>query len=184
MSNSFENIVPTIGPVIATIVPAIVSAVTGGTVAWLLSRKNQREPITRPGVGLKLEAQKISAFTGDYGDWSKWKIRTECTFDDSGYEKVLDKASIAVANPWLNKVVYSQLSVATVDSNSHHLVKKHEKTKDGYACWQSLVTWYDGDTIKNETSEDIRAKIDNLNLHSGTTASNYVNKFLTYCREL
>ena len=155
MSNSFENIVPTIVPVISTIVSAIVSAVTGGTVAWLLSRKNQREPITRPGVGLKLEAQNISAFTGDYGDWSKWKSRTECAFDGSGYEKVLNKEAYAVANPRLNKVVYSQLSVATVDGNAHHLVKKHKKTKDGYACWQSLVTWYDGDTIKNKTSEDI-----------------------------
>ena len=193
MPQLFENIGSTLEQTIAsagtyistTIAPAVVSAVTGGSIAfWIMVNKDKEKPTAKPGVSLKLEAQKISAFSGDYGDWARWKSRTECAFDGSGYEKVLSDEEYAVDNPRLNKIVYSQLSVATVDGNAHHLVKKHERTKNGHECWQSLLTWYDGDTVRNETSEDIRGKIENLSLHPGVTASAYVNKFLTYFREL
>ena len=48
----------------------------------------------------------------------------------------------------------------------------------------ALTTWFDGDTIKNETSEDLRSKLDHLLLHQGVTASQYINKFLTWNNEL
>ena len=38
---------------------------------------------------LKLEAQKIAAFDGNMINWQRWKSRTECALDGSGYEKVL-----------------------------------------------------------------------------------------------
>ena len=171
MTDLFENIGSTIGSTIestialagtfiaTSIAPAIVSAITGGSIVfWVLSHNNKEETTAKLGVSLKLEAQKISAFTGDYADWTKWKSRTECAFDGSGYKRVLTEETYAINNPRLNKVVYSQLSVATMDGNEHHMVKKHKRTKNGHACWQSLITWYDGDTIKNETSKDIREK--------------------------
>ena len=137
-----------------------ISAVAGATSMWFMNQdKKPTGYKEKTVVILKLEAQKISPFSGDYSDWSKWKSRTECAFDGSGYEKILIDRTYASLHERLNKVVYSQLSVATVDGNAHHLVKEHEKTKDIFACWLSLCTWYDGDTVKNETSEDIRAKI-------------------------
>jgi hypothetical protein len=93
MTDLFENIGSTLELTIAsagayistTIAPAIVSAVTRGSIVfWVLSHNNKEETTAKPGVSLKLEAQKISLFTGDYADWAKWKSRTECAFDGSG----------------------------------------------------------------------------------------------------
>jgi hypothetical protein len=55
----------------------------------------------------------------------------------------------------MNAIVYSQLAVATVDGNAHHLIKQHEDEKDGYGAWRSLLEWFDGDIIKNDTAETI-----------------------------
>ena len=38
---------------------------------------------------LKLETQKIRDFTGLNQDWTKWKNRTECAFDGSGFDRIL-----------------------------------------------------------------------------------------------
>ena len=85
MTDLFENIGSNLELTIAsagtyistTIAPAIVSAVTGGSIAfWILSHNNKEKTTAKPGVSLNLEAQKISAFSGDYADWTKWKSRT------------------------------------------------------------------------------------------------------------
>jgi hypothetical protein len=131
-----------------------------------------------------LEAQKIKDFTGSHDDWNKWKSRTECAFSGSGYERVLEEEAYAVANPRLNKVVYSQLAAATVDGIAYHLVQRHETTKNGWGAWMSLLDWYDGVLIQNETAEGLRVKLDNLVLHSGVSGSEYVNKFLAWHRDL
>jgi hypothetical protein len=60
---------------------------------------------------------------------------------------------------------------------AYHLVSKHEDTKNGYAAWKSLVDWSDGDMIQNETAENLRNKLENLRLHTGVSASEYINKF-------
>ena len=133
---------------------------------------------------LKLEAQKINEFSGSSSEWPKWRNRTECALDGSGYEDVLENRAYASKNQEYNRVVYGQLSVATVDGTAHHLVKKYSKTKDGHAAWKALVDWYDGDSVKNETAEEIRSKIDNLVLHSQVSASHYVNKFSTWKNDL
>ena len=39
-------------------------------------------------MNLKLEAQKIRDFSSLKMDWTKWKNRTECAFDGSGYGKI------------------------------------------------------------------------------------------------
>ena len=46
------------------------------------------------------------------------------------------------------------------------------------------MEWYEGESIKNETAEDIRAKLENVVLHQGISASHYVNKFLRYHHDL
>ena len=84
----------------------------------------------------------------------------------------------------MNKIVYSQLSVATADGTAHHLIKKFDDVKDGHKAWKALCEWYDGDAVKSENAEGIRVHLDNLKLHSGNTASEYINKFLTLSDEL
>ena len=97
--------------------------------------------ISDKGVtSLKLEAQKVNEFTGDYDVWPKWKSRTECAFNGSGYEKILTDLTFSEQNPKMNAIVYSQLAVATVDGNAHHLVKQHEDKRDGYAAWHLAST--------------------------------------------
>ena len=128
---------------------------------------------------LKLEAQKVKEFIGAFEDWSKWKSRTECAFDGSGYELVLTDRIFANENPRMNRVVYSQLAAATIDGILHHLIKQHEVNKDGHAAWNALLTWYDGNTIKNEIAESLRNKLEVLKLHHGTLISQFINHFFT-----
>eukprot|EP00957_Ditylum_brightwellii_P196099 14941919-Ditylum_brightwellii.AAC.1 len=68
-------------------------------------------------------------------------------------------------------MVFSQLSVATSRGTAHHLVKQHNEDKDGYALWQSLIEWFDGDVLKAETVDTIRARLESYKLGNGTTAS-------------
>ncbi len=135
-------------------------------------------------TSLKLEAQKVNEFNGDYDTWPKWKSRTDCAFNGSGYEKILTDSKFSEQNPKMNAIVYSQLAVATVDGNAHHLVKQFEDMRDGHSAWQSLVEWFDGDIIKNETAEALREKLETLSLHPGVTASDYVNKYMMRYQEL
>ena len=129
---------------------------------------------------LKLEAQKVKEFTGDFNEWNKWKSRTECAFEGSGYELILSSRTYANENIRMNKIVYSQLSAATVDGNAHHLIKAHDTTKDGHAAWCNLCEWYDGDVVQSETADELRSKLDTHKLHPGVTATSYLNNFLTW----
>ena len=47
---------------------------------------------------LKFDSQNIIKFLGRIEDWHKFKLRTECDFDGSGYDQVLSNAIIAVNN--------------------------------------------------------------------------------------
>ena len=90
----------------------------------------------------------------------------------------------AASNPRLNSIVYSQLAVTTIDGTARHLVQVYEGTKDGHAAWNALTDWYDGPSVKSETAEAIRDKLEMLMLTSGTSASDYINKFMSYHYEL
>lgn len=135
-------------------------------------------------TSLKLEAQKINEFSGEFDHWPKWKSRTECAFNGSGYDKILTDELFAKANPKMNAIVYSQLAVATVDGNCHHLIKRYEETRDGNKAWRALIEWYDGDVIRNETADTLRANLEALVLHPGISASDYVNKYMMRYQEL
>jgi hypothetical protein len=157
--------------------------VTTTKMGSILSRITAIE-VGNSNSSLKLEAQRIKEFSGSYEEWPKWKSRTICAFDGSGYERILSDRQYATTHLRMNKIVFSQLAVATVDGTAHHLIKEHEENKDGHAAWMALAQWFDGDAMKNETSESLRTKLESLTLHSGTTASQYVNKFLMWFREL
>ena len=133
---------------------------------------------------LRLESQKITEFSGDMDEWTRWKSRTICALTGSGYEKVLDNPLYAQRHPAKNKIVYAQLHAATVDGTASHVASAHRETNNGYAAWNDLVQWYDGDTVMNETAEALRTKLEQLKLHPGVTASHYMNKFQHYRWEL
>eukprot|EP00957_Ditylum_brightwellii_P201219 15324633-Ditylum_brightwellii.AAC.1 len=100
--------------------------------------------------GLKLESQRIVDFSEKVKDWQKWKNCTQCTFDGSGYEKVL--------------------------SNQEHADRmrnqnRHDKDKAGHAAWHSLIKWFDGDVLKAKTADTVRARLESYKLGNGTTAS-------------
>jgi hypothetical protein len=135
-------------------------------------------------TNLKLEAQKIKDFSGAHDDWAKWKSRTECAFSGSGYERILEDKAFAMNHERLNKVVYSQLASATVDGVAYHLVQQFEADKDGHAAWTNLCEWFDGETVQSETATNLRSKLENLQLNTGVTGSEYVNKFLAWHRDL
>ena len=84
----------------------------------------------------------------------------------------------------MNKIVYSQLSVATVDGTAHHIVMNYAESKNEYQAWKDLVQWYEGDSVRNEIAEELRSKMENLLLHSGMIASHYINKFLQFYHDL
>ena len=135
-------------------------------------------------AALKFQAHSITPFSGGYEEWNVWKSRTEYAFNGSGYEKILSSKKYSEENQDKNKIVYSQLSVATVDGTAYHLVRNHDDSKDGHKSWTDLCEWYDGDEVRTEAAENARSKLEALTLGDGGSASDYVNKFLNYYRYL
>jgi hypothetical protein len=135
-------------------------------------------------MNLKLEAAKITEFHGRIDDFQAWRIRTECALDGSGFEKILTNSNFAHANPRMNRIVFSQLSVATANGDAYHLVLKHNETKDGNGAWNELLEWYDGDAVRSETADTLRAKLHNLKLRDPIRGSQYINSFNQYMHHL
>lgn len=133
---------------------------------------------------LKLEAAKITEFHGRIEDFQAWRIRTECAFDGSGFEKILNDRVFANDNPRMNRIVFSQLSVATASGDAFHLVLKHNETKDGYGAWNELLDWYDGDAVKSETADTLRSKLHSLKLRDPVSGSHYINSFNQHVHHL
>eukprot|EP00957_Ditylum_brightwellii_P053505 4055057-Ditylum_brightwellii.AAC.1 len=64
-------------------------------------------------------------------DWRKWKNHTQCMLKGSGFEGILTDGAYALRNSRLNRVVHSQLLVATSSGTAYHIVKQHDTEKDG-----------------------------------------------------
>ena len=56
--------------------------------------------------------------------------------------------------------------------------------KKGKGAWNSLNKWYAGDKLREHDAEEKRNMLENLRLHANTTASSYLNLFLTSNRDL
>jgi hypothetical protein len=98
---------------------------------------------------LRLAAQKITEFTGDYQDFAQWKKGIECALQGTGYDRILTDEKFSKANPIMNSMVFAQLSLAVIRGSANHVVEKVETTKDGYAAWQALHAWYDESDLIN-----------------------------------
>ena len=126
---------------------------------------------------LRLESHKVLSFSGKSEDWQKWKTGTKVTFSSTGYSKILEDKSYAIKHKAKNKIVYAQLSGAVNDGTARHLVDAHESTQDGHQAWKDLLSWYDGSKVQAALAASLRKQIQSLKLHTGTTASSYINSF-------
>jgi hypothetical protein len=133
---------------------------------------------------LRLAAQKITAFSGDYQEFAQWKKSTECALQGTGYDRILTDEKYSKDNPNMSSTVFAQLSLAVIQGSANHVVEDVEKTKNGYEAWQALIAWYEESDLDHETSDALRTKITRLYLDSGGSASDYINCFQTYNRNL
>eukprot|EP00957_Ditylum_brightwellii_P179128 13646804-Ditylum_brightwellii.AAC.1 len=67
----------------------------------------------------------------------------------------------------MNCIVYSQLSVATLGGTAYHIVKRFKNKKDGHAVWNALCEWHDSDTMKAETADTIRGRLNGYKINNG-----------------
>ena len=80
--------------------------------------------------------------------------------------------------------MYAQLSVATSDGTSHHLLKQFDEERNGHEAWKVLCEWYDGDLIKNKNAEIVRVKLNGLKLYPDISTRDYINNFMNLSNEL
>jgi hypothetical protein len=82
-------------------------------------------------TNLRIVAQKITEFSGDYQDFAQWKKSTECALQGRGYDRILTDAKFAKANPSMSSTVFAQLSLAVIQGLANHVVEEVKNTKDG-----------------------------------------------------
>jgi hypothetical protein len=133
---------------------------------------------------LRLAAQKITEFSGDYQEFAQWKKSTECALQGTGYDRILTDERFSRRNPNMSSTVFAQLSLAVIRGSANHVVEEVEASKDGYTAWQALISWYEESDLDHETSDALRTKITRLYLDAGGSASEYINRFQTHNRNL
>ena len=140
------------------------------------------EALKRSAV--KLQAQKMTDYNGSAIKWHSWKKRTRATMGTAGMLQILDSVDYAEKHEIDNQTIFHMLQAATVEGYAAHLVDKYEDTRDGHAAYSELVKWYEGDELTTDTAEDVRAKLDKTFLNTRTSASQYVNDFMQYAKQL
>ncbi|MGH3055115.1 MAG: hypothetical protein ACRDL7_09085 [Gaiellaceae bacterium] len=67
--------------------------------------------------------------------------------------------------------------MAVSEGGAAHLIDQYEYIRDGYAAWQNLLLWFDGDNMKLDTGIDLRQKQQRLRLLPGASAETYINGY-------
>ena len=117
----------------------------------ILSRLDEEQPRSA-ARDVKLEVQKIKAFSGNYGK-SKPRLHLGTTRLTSG---ILDDADYAAKHQAENELEFLHLQVTVAEGHAAHLVDQFATTLDGYLVWQALTEWYDGDTVRHKLAEELR----------------------------
>ena len=92
---------------------------------------------------------------------------------------MLTDAKCAAQNTQMNRVVYSQLAVATVGGTAHHIIKKYEDDKNGYGACNAFCELYDWGAVKNKAAYSLRSKLGSYHIILASNAAHYVNNLLT-----
>ena len=140
------------------------------------------EELKRSNV--KIQAQQVTAFKGSSIQWHPWKKKTRAAIGTAGMLKILDDPEYACKHLVNNETVFHLLSISTSDRRASHLLDKFEIAKYGRAAFQALVSWYEGDKLTTETAEDVWDKLDKMVLSTSNTASEYINNFQLYVKQL
>ena len=135
-------------------------------------------------ANLKLSSHSVKSFNGSSTSFAKWRNHTESVLNGPGYARILTDEAYADTHPAKNSLVFSQLTMSTDDGSASHIVSKHKETQDGHQAWNDLMTYYHGSKLSVRTARAVRAKLSRLTLNEGTTASDYINKFQTWHRDL
>ena len=69
---------------------------------------------------VKLEVQKIKAFSGNYMDWKLWKKQTKAAFGTTRLTGILDDADYAAKHQAENELVFLHLQVAIAKGYAAH----------------------------------------------------------------
>ena len=83
---------------------------------------------------LRLAAQKIDRFSGDYQEFAQWKKSTQCALQGTGYDRILTDEKFSRDNPNMSSTVFAQLSLAVLKGSANHVVEEVEDLKDGHAA--------------------------------------------------
>lgn len=126
---------------------------------------------------LTLSNGDIKKFSGSEEDWKDWAIETEGTLSTTGYAKILTDRRYANRNPNKNRIVFTQLVIALQGGTARCMADEFETSKDGHALWKGLHDEYTGTEAQAPLVSKIRQQIEATKLHSGITASEYVNTF-------
>ena len=148
----------------------------------VISRRYTNEALTQSSV--KLQAQSMPTFNGDPHKWQTWKKRAKATIGSAGYLDILEDETYAARNRMKNETVFHLLQNSTVEGHAAHLVDQFEPGRDRHAAYKALCGWYEGDKQTNATAEDIRAKLDRNFLSTKKSASQFINYFKTYNKQL
>jgi hypothetical protein len=127
----------------------------------------------------KMEAQRITEFSGRFDEWTTWKTRTRCAFEAAGYGNILEEEAMARKYPKRNAIVYAQLSVALSGGTAHHIIIRYDSQRDGFAAWRAITEWFEGEDMVYEQADKYREVLNNLKLRPGGSAQEYINKFMT-----
>ena len=127
---------------------------------------------------LNLTAAKINPFSGNPEEWHSWKAHTTFALNGSGFGKVIFDLDFAMDNTLKNRIVYLQLRIATLGGLAENLVTAHDCTQNGYLAWNDMVKWFDGSQLKADLAESRRNALEGLRIHSNTTDSSYISKFM------
>ena len=140
------------------------------------------EQLKRSNV--KLQAQQVTPFNGNAIKWHAWKKKTRAAIGVAGMLRILDNENYSQKHPVDNETVFHLFQVATADGSAAHLVDKHNDGRNGFAAYEELVKWYEGDQLTSETAEDVRSKLDRLVLTTKNSASQYINEFQQHIKHL
>ena len=149
----------------------------------IISNDSDRNDLLKRS-NVKLQAQQITAFSGNAIKWHTWKKKTRAAIGTAGMLRVVDSEIYAQKNRTDNETIFHLLQVATADGTAAHLVDMYEDERDGRKAYIELVKWYEGDELTTETAEDVREKLEKVTLSTKSHASQYINEFLQHTKQL
>ena len=98
--------------------------------------------------------------------------------------RVIDDLEYVKVHMIDNETLFHLFQVLSANGNAAHLVGARELNRYRHMAYKALIIWYEGYGLTTETEEDVRARLDKLNLSTKNSGSTYINKFLQYKKKV